>query len=414
MPYRSAWQVPKGTDVIRRIGRPNVGSLTLAPDGLQVRAREKFLWIQKFVLAGCPRGKLVEFANERAALQAPALAVPPYSTLRLWVERFQLYGLAGLVDTPGGRCKRTRQRKGKESALTESERHVVEQTALSNETPMVIARLAAEGREGRAKVIYQAVRRTVLVVRATQIHAAVIAAEGRAGHRARNELAIPRPSLPAGRRLSVDSTTLDLWIQTPGETATSTVAMRPTITIVTDEGSRRLVTFGVFLRAVNSEILRSLMAKAFVPGRNWLGLPTVPVPLEMNADLGSEHQKDFLDAMTFLGIRAVKRAPSSPKGGARVERLHETLQTTVLAHEIGYSKRHTPLDDAKPYVDRKERRMNDLYYEPFKLEVEKHDLLNLRQLEEKVRAWAVRYNDTPHASLSLMDVTVKQSLDRTA
>lgn len=412
--YRTAWQVPKGQAVPDRLRRPAVGSLSMAPDKLQARALEKYAWIQKFVMAGCPRGMLEVYARERLALGTAGLVVPRYSTLRFWVERFIAFGFAGLVDTPAGRRQCPPRTKGKRDALTPSEREVVETTALSNETATVIARLAARGQPARARTIYHAVRRLRLNLRAKQPHAAVIAAEGRAGHRARNELAIPRPALPAGLRLTIDSTTLDHWIQAPGEDLCRIIAMRPTITIVADEGSRRIITFGVFLRPVTSDILRSLMARAFVPGRNWPGLPTVQIPLEMNADLGSEHQKEFLAAMKLLGVRSVKRAPSAPKGGARVERLHETLQTSVLAHEIGYSKRHSPVDEAKPYVDRKERRMSDLYYEPFRLEVKKEDLLSLRELEEKVRAWAVRYNDTPHQALSLVDATVLQALGRTA
>ena len=405
-PYRKLGK--RGGKAPKHLSPPAYTSVAQAPTTLVQRAREKKQWIQSFVDAGCPPLQLMAFAADAAAGMTGPVTIPAYTTLRTWVERYLAFGgLRGLIDKPGGRRPRRTQNPG----LTEKQDAHLRLIAHANISAAQAARMLAPLGTKPVSTIYHTVSRTLHDVRAGAPHAFEIARSGGAGHRARNELSLPKPTVLPGERFAIDSTVLDCWIQMPSAEDGRVRAHRPVLTILEDEGSRRLLTFGLFLKQVDSQMMTSLMARVFVPGHNWLGLPTVVRPREINADHGAEHHGDFQRAMTDAGISFVDRLPEAPKGGAKVERLHRTMQMELFTGLVGASASYTPLDELKPYVDAKGRRIRDQRWETFKQEIAPELLFSMAELEEKIRTWAVAYNARPHRGLPQSQLRV---LDRSA
>lgn len=366
-----------------------------APRDLLARAaQEKYPWIARFLREGCPRGRLLEYAKAYGESQGfPESDVPPYTTLSTWVKVYRESGILGLIDKPNRFAGVSRVLTGE--FLTEFTLHA---TLGKGATDIlhVLAKKFVRRRLPKRAVIARALRR----FEAENPHLVAIARHGPMWFLHVCQGARPHPPVAGGYRLALDSTVADIWVRIP-DPDQGWVAVRVVLTIVEDIGSRLLVSFNLSLKAIDSGICLAVLGRAIGDGRNYPGLPTVGVPHEIAVDKGAEHLGAFQDALKNLRIAVTRRMPNAPRGGAHVERLIETVQTSVLRNLPGYSKTEKVFDPYAASERDAKRSLVALKYEPFRREVPLEALPTLPQLEQRILAWALVYNARSHPGLKV-------------
>jgi hypothetical protein len=422
-PYGRAWATT-GTSGKAYLKPPAYGSRAEVPEEIQDRALEKLGWIQAFVAEGCPRGQLKAFAERHAAYRKlPDSAIPRYTTLTTWVHRYRAFGFLGL-------CDGVRRDQDEPRAMTEEGQALLKtaieagvrsyttiKTLLDRHTPpLADAQLAWRPREGEAPVdrttSIHVVRRVAHAIERRSPHAVAYARHGPLWFRNHFQLAFEQGVYPGGWRLAIDSTVADIWakIRDPRAKATGGWrAVRPVLTLIEDVGTRLYVTHNLSVHyAVNSGICLGTLQRAIQQDHNYPGLISTGVPREMSCDKGSEHQGAFRKALKKLGITVVPRIHNDPQGGARIERLIQTVQVEVFAHEPGYSKTERIFDPYAPPEQDAKRTLTQLQYDKHRMDVDPRDLLTVRELEERLLAWAVDYNARPHRSLPTNDARTQR------
>jgi transposase InsO family protein len=385
---------------------PTYAVLSEAPQELVERAStEKLVWIQRFVREGCPRGKLLQYAREAAGAigQNPG-AVPPYTTLNTWVHRYKLYGLVGLVDA-------VRSDAGKSRVLDTEDVEKATQAFVGGKLNAkgTLQFLAAYGSD--ADPSYHTVWRAGKRAERENPHLFALARDGLTKFRNDFQLSSTHPLVMPGSRLSVDSTVADQWARiVDPHTEEGWAAIRPVLTVVQDIGSRLLVAFNLSLCPVDSGIVSGTVLRAVSQDAQDLvhpGLPSLGVPFEVATDGGPEHLKTFSAALRRLGIEHIKGGDNNPQKQAHVERLIATVQLEVFRNQIGYSATHKRFDPYAPAEKDAKRSLSQLKYDGYKLEVPVTALPTLEEVEQRILAWAIDYNERPHPSLPKESVLIR-------
>lgn len=396
-PYRQHWA--------RDLRKPPAGerppayaTVDEAPRPLVGRAMEKHRLIERFVRDGCPRGKLEEYAEAaaRAAGQDPEEVVPPYTTLRGWVIRCRAWGLRGLVD-------RTR-----ESQEEDARRILMRSWAIAaniggrltfGQTTDLLHSLLPEGEWHPST---STVRRWIRAYEAENPSVRVLAKLGEDGFRSRYRLAFPGRSLPPGVRFAIDTTPPDLIVRVPNLTPDRDwTLVRAFLTLILDEGSRKVLTFNLSLWPVDSQILLGTLRKILVPGANYPGLPTVPVPPEMRMDAGPEYLGGFRDTIKNLGIQ--NYVSNTPEENGRVERIFKSCKDGALGGLPGYTPTQSPTHGYIKSTSEGRRQLTQLKYEPIRVSIPEEMVLTLPELEAHLHAWALAHNARPHTSFRTSD-----------
>lgn len=396
--YRSAWS----GDTAEPQGRfvPAYAQLSEAPEDLLMRAaREKLPWIQRFVQEGSPWGRLRRYAEAYAeAAGILREQMPPYSTLNTWAHRYKEYGLLGLVD-------RVRSNAGELRAVSAEQEQLVEIALFGGKgtASTITELLASQARPGESVPSYETVRRTVRRMERRDPHLAAIARHGLLWWRNHHRLALTNGVLPGGYRFAVDSTVADVWIRVrdlsvPGGWR----PVRPVLSVVEDVGTRLLVAFNLSLVAIDSGIIKGTFLRACnqdVQNEVHPGLISPGVPFEISLDQGSEHRARFRELLTALRVEVVNERNNEPESHAHIERLIKTITFGLFRALPGYSETQKPFDPYAPAETDAKRRITSLRYDPYRLELPISGLLTIDELEERLLAWAVAYNDAPHAGL---------------
>ena len=359
------------------------------PADLKERAREKEKFVQKFVNEGCPRGKLMEYAR-KSAEGLGIDEVPPYTTLRDWAHRLRHWGRLGLADsTRDGSSRRLLDDREDEwiAAAVVGGRHSI--TAAHK----VLERLLKP--QGVQCPSRWTVARRVEEYKAKDPQIDKLSKAGREGFRERFRLAFPSHGLPPGVRFAIDSTVADIYARVPDVTAESGWrAFRPALTVIMDEGSRLALTYNLSLWAVDSSILLGTLRKACVPGANYPGLPEVSLAPEIRLDAGPEYLGTFRETLKDMGVELL--VGDVPEDNGRVERLIQTITTSVFSDLPGYTPIHKATDCYVPTVREADRTLRDLRYEPIRLSIPETALPTLAELDALIHAKLIAYNETPH------------------
>lgn len=406
--YREAWSAdaaaPQSTYV------PAHSQLSDVPLNLVMRAaREKLPWVRRFVAEGCPWGHLRRYAEDYAdAMGIPRSEVPPYTTLNTWAHRYKEYGLRGLVD---------RVRKDAESyrALTTEQEHELEIGLFGGKANYSsLAQMLAARSSDEEIPSYHTVRRAARRLEERDPHLAAIARHGLLWWRNHYRLALSHGVLPGGYRLSVDSTVADIWVRIPDQSLPEGWRpIRPVLTVVTDVGTRLWAAFNLSLVAVDSGIICGTFLRACnqdVQDEVHPGLISPGIPFEVCLDQGSEHRGGFRKLLDLLGVEVVPGRENEPEAHAHVERLIETITQQLFRLLPGFSETHKVFNPyAPPEADAK-RRVRDLKYDPYRLELPVTSLSTLDELEERILAWATVYNHRPHSGLPAESVALQQMI----
>ena len=391
--YNTAWSRGVAGAMERR-AIPYTKMSEAPPDLLERAWSDKYPWISRFVEEGCPRGRLVDYAQQHARAAGKSMElVPPYTTLNTWVKLFRQHGILGLVDKPSNVAGVSRMLTGKFLVQFEL------LATLGLGATEILNGLAAMFRRRRLPkrpVIARALRR----FEAEHPQLIAFARMGPLWFRHVCAAASPHPVVPGGVRLAMDSTVADIFVRIQNAACVDGwEAMRVVLTIVEDVGSRLFVAFNFSLYSIDSGICTAVLGRAVDQQRNYPGLVSVGVPKEMAVDKGSEHLGRFRATLEKLEISVVPRMPDAARGGAHVERLIETVQLEVFKNLPGYSKTEKVFDPYAPDDADTKRSLTALKYEPFRREVPLMQLLTLPQLEQYVLAWARVYNARPHKGL---------------
>lgn len=378
---------------------PGYDSLSDAPPDLVMRAAtEKLPWVQKFVLEGCPYGKLLPYAVASAELRnLPLEAVPPYKTLNTWAHQYMGYGILGLVD-------KVRKTAGDERVLDGEAKHLVEvglvggKQGYSNLTSFVNRHTPSHEKP----IKYHSIYRYAKKFKRENAALMAMATAGEVAVRNRFRLALSHGILPGGVEWAVDSTVANNWARIPDLTEPGGwKPVRPVFTLIEDIGSRVVLTFNFSLVAIDSGIILGTFQRAVDPAFNHPGLFSFPPPHRVSVDPGAEHRGVFSQAMKRMGIDLKVGRSNEPQGRARLERAIESVETEVFAHQVGYSATQKRFDPyAPPEADTK-RNLTQLKYDPYRLEVPIMALPRIPDLEAAVLGWATVYNDRSHRGLPL-------------
>jgi hypothetical protein len=388
---------------------PPYQTLDNAPRDLLTRAQvEKLPWIQAYVARGSPRGQLLQLARDYAVLQGkPESEIPPRATLYHWAQRYKHYGMLGLVDAVRGEA-------GTNPTLTPEAEETLEIlfTAKGGRTSIPSAlRLISDLLGADHVPSYDAARAWVRDFKAKHPAQMTIGELGVTGHRSHQEPSIKADQPRGGRRLAIDSTVADIWIRVPSPDHPGRwKPVRPALTVIEDVGSRSVVTFGVSLTAVSSHLMLALFRRAVLQEANWAELVSVPLPLEIVVDAGSEHRGVMQKQLENLRIRIRGREENRPQQNARVERVIQTFGLEVFSHLPGYSKTEKRFEPYGPAEGDVKRSLKSLEYDPYRLEILPEHLLSLRELEAKILGWAVLYNARAHPGLCPNDPQVRSAL----
>lgn len=199
---------------------------------------------------------------------------------------------------------------------------------------------------------------------------------------------------------ALDSTLLDLWVRVDDpEHPTGFRVVRTWVSLMLDVGSRAAITFEVTLRKPTAGSMLSLLRRAWVPGENWQGLRTVPLPLHVRVDAGAEHKGAFQDALRPLGLdKRVVAGPSERQ--AHIERaVHTVFGQLAIEDELG----DTNVDRAATATDLSSRDhargRKAAAAEPLRTERDPVDFKSLDELIEHLREVLLRYNARRHDGL---------------
>lgn len=392
--YAMAWDREAGPKSY--IKAPHFANLTDAPPELQKRAWAKYHWVHRFVELGMPRGRLMELAEKYAeAMGVPKEKIPKYNTLRTWALQLASYDVVGLVDRP-------RKDIGTRRAMSEEQMQMVELGVVGAKSgPARVFDLILKHAPGDELPSYDTVCRAVKDFKRDNAQLVAFASGGALYWRDVFSVAFSHGILPAGYRLSVDSTVADLWVRIWDGKIQGWRAVRPVLTVVEDIGSRAFLAFNLSLVAIDSGVITATFLRAInaeAQSRVHPGLPSVGIPYEVAVDKGAEHQALFTQLLDELQINRLGKN-DNPRGQSHIERIIETVTTEVLAHQPGYSKTHQVFDPYAPEEGDTKRTMSQLKYEPYRGEVPVDELITLERLEESIWAWATTYNRRPHVAL---------------
>ena len=371
------------------------------PRDLLERAHQKRTLIQRFVQEGCPRGMLVVYAEQAAeAMNWAQEDMPAYTTLCGWVHRYRTWGILGLVD----RVRRSPQSDVFTAIMRSWAIAAVVGGRLSyRRVKELLKSLLPDG--ARCPSV-STIRRWFKDYEVRNPKIRELAKLGPDGFRSRFRLAFPADTLPPGLRSAIDTSPGDLVVRVPDLTAeTGWRLMRAFLTLVVDEGSRRLLTFNLSLWPVDSRVLLGVLRRVLVPGQNYPGLPTVSVPPEIRIDAGPEYLKGFWDTVKGLGIRPL--VATTPEENARVERLFRSVKEGALGGLPGYMPTQRVESRYRKPGTGKGPRLTELRYEPVRLSIPEDMVRTLPELEAHLHAWALIYNQKPHSSLSTSDQALR-------
>jgi hypothetical protein len=374
---------------------PGYAAITEVPPELLERALAKLQWINGFVNAGCPRGELLNYAEGAAKLmRRPRHDVPKYSTLFGWVRRHREFGLLGLVD-------RVRGDAGQVKSISAD--LVTTATTLrvgAKMGPASIRRFIADRWPGKEVPEYHALRRVIRRFERDNPHLIAIADDGLPGYRNRFRLAMAGTNWPGGDTLAVDSTVMDLWVRVRDlEAPSGWKAVRLALTVVSDVGSRLFVTFNLSFRPVDAGILLGTFRRVVNQDANYPGLLSPGMPRRIVMDKGAEHQGAFREMLDAYHVEILPGENNHPERNSREERLIQTVQTEVLSQRLGYSKTQSPFNAYARADKEQTRRLKDLRYEEYKLEIPVEALMTVEQVEAEIAGWAHVYNGRPHSGL---------------
>jgi transposase InsO family protein len=387
--------------------KPMFVEVSLAPSDLVQRAvKNKLPWIKRYLKEGCPRGKLMPFAEEARVAAGLDGEVPPESTLRTWVRRYKQFGIGGLIDSVASGA-------GKSLVLGEEGEVLLVAAVLGGGQTVEAARaFIVRHSGGKIKPSYNTVRRAVLRLRRDKAHLFAMARNGPVYFRNVFRMAVAQGALPAGYRYEIDSTVADIWVRVPDpKNPGKWVAVRPVLTVIQDTGSRAILAFGFSLAAVDSGIVLGTFRRAVDQACNYPGLVSLGLPVEVAVDRGSEHRGAFLRAMETLGVTVIAGIPNEPQGQAHVERVLGTITSEVFAHQIGYSRTQKRFDPYAPADADAKRSLSSLKYDTYRPEILGEQLLTLPQLEAKVLGWASVYNDRSHQGLPSDSPELRRLID---
>jgi hypothetical protein len=407
-PRAAGWAGGAGT-AKGYVREPVYASVAEAPEDLVTRAvQSKLPWVQRFVDGGCPRGKLLEYARAYArGVGIPEADIPPYTTLNTWVHQYRAYGLRGLIDAVRGDA-------GTSRTVTGGAADALEAALLGGQIGYTTIQDTIESAvpAQHAAPKYGAVRRAAARYERDNAPLVMLARYGLSYFRQHYESALSLGVLPGGYHLAIDSTVLNLWVRVLVSLAPERwVPMRPVLTVVEDVGSRYFATFNLALHAIDSGICLGTLRRALVPGANWPGFLTIQRPRVISFDQGSEHRGQFGRAVKAMGIDVIKRMPNAPKGGAPVERLIQTIETEVLTDMPGYSPRQEPIDPYALKESEGSRRLSQLKYEPYRMEIPVSALCTLGDVAARIAGWGASYNARPHVGLALEPFQVRRLVD---
>jgi hypothetical protein len=384
-----------GTPSAADLTPPAYAAMTEVPPELQERALEKLQWISSFINAGCPRGELGEYAKRAAELMGHApSAIPPNSTLYGWIRRYREFGLLGLADA-------VRSDAGIVKSMSADVVDLATTLRVGAKLgPAALQCFLAERSFGVEVPEYHTLRRVLRAFERDHPHLIAIADEGLANYRNRFRLALAGTNRPGGDTLAVDSTVMDLWVRIRDLQAPSGWRpVRVVLTVVSDVGSRLFVTFNLSLKAVDAGILLGTFRRVIDQDANYPGLLSPGMPRRIIMDKGAEHQGAFRDMLNTHGVEILPGEHNHPERNAREERLIQTVQMEVLTHKPGYSKTQTPFNPYAAADKEQTRRLKDLKYEAYKLEVPVEMLMTVEEVEAEIAGWAHVYNARPHTGL---------------
>jgi hypothetical protein len=388
------------TGVNAALREPQFSDWDQAPTALRDRAVEKYPWIRRYTDTPAQmrkRGLLMESARAYAAYRnIPESEIPPYTTLRTWAERYDLYGMVGLVD-------RVRSDAGTIRTMTD-EQHLIMQVAMLGGklgASAVLALLVKHSPAGQSVPSYPVLWNAMKAYQQEHADLIAMAREGELYWRDRFDLALSHGVLPGGLCLSVDSTVADRWVRIFDLSEHVWMAVRPVLTVIEDVGSRSLIAFNLSLLPVDSGIItgtffRAINAEAQADVHP--GLPSVGIPYEIRLDKGSEHQAHFRHVLDQLQIH-VRGTHDNPKGQAHVERVIGTITTELFASSLGGSSNTAVFDPYLPRTGDSKRSLKKLPWNQARVEVPVSSLQTLEELEEEILSWATVYNQRPHPGL---------------
>ena len=326
---------------------PQFARVEDAPPDLQRRVNRRLPWVNAIL----DRPINVSVAR---ALDAHAEAagvdqkdIPTRTTALTWVSRYQEFGWTGLLDrvradagTIRTLCRIPAALEFDQAALDLLiETEVVGAKGTTQDVAhRVNERLQAAQRRGRCAVIpYPTVWRWVNEWRRRNGHLVHFAYDGTGAHAEDLRLHLGMGVFPAGVLHSFDSSPADEWVRMPDSSALGWRRVRPHVTRSIDVGSRAILTFEVTVGGLTANAVLGVVRRAYVPGENWEGLPTVPVPQFVRADTGPEHWKEVEAALRKLELSAVA-PPTPPEARAHIERLHRTLNVRVSVGQLGQTR----------------------------------------------------------------------------
>lgn len=375
---------------------PAYTSLDEVPaDIMQRGLTEKLPWIQKFINSGYPRGKLKEYARDYAlSLDIDPADVPPYTTLNTWAHRYREFGLLGLMDG-------VRADAGASRTVPPQVGDVAKIFRVGGKMgPSDILTALHEHFDTDKIPEYDALRRFIRKYERDNPHLMVLADEGFAGWRNKFRLALAGTNWPGGFVYAVDSTVADIWVRVRDQSAPEGWrAVRLVLTVIEDVGSRLLVTFNLSFKAVDAGILKGVFRKAVVQDANHDGLLSPGLPRSVLLDEGAEHQGQFREMLDLYSVGILGGAGYHPERNGREERLIQTLQREVFGALLGYSKTHQRFDPYARPDKELTRRLTDLKYDPYRLEVPVMALQEVQELEAKIIGWGQNYNAWTHSGL---------------
>lgn len=155
--------------------------------------------------------------------------------------------------------------------------------------------------------------------------------EGEAGYRAA-QVYLTRPSAPRGSVWEMDHKNLPILVLPPR----GATAVTPWLTTVIDEGSRALVGWAISLTPHSGTVLTAVrMALCHDPERGPFGAVPARVRIDRGLDFAAKAVKDVLAALVIDRHRLPE---FSPHRKGKVERIHLTIDQTLLCTLPGYTE----------------------------------------------------------------------------
>ncbi|MCC6769778.1 MAG: hypothetical protein IT360_01085 [Gemmatimonadaceae bacterium] len=383
---------------------PRFARLEDAPEELQRRVTFRYPWVQAAM--GRPPKQSVERAlREHAQLTGVATAdIPKRSTVLTWVRRFEAFGRCGLLDglRADAGTKRALKRLPAKAGLTPDEvEHLIAVVVCGakGKTIDVVHLVNERLRRFGVEVPYQTVWDWVDAYRRRHPHDVHFAHEGQGAFAEDTRLHLGMASVPPGMLHSFDSSPADEWVRIPDPTeADGWRRVRPIITRVIDVGSRSALSFEVTIGSLTADIVLGVLRRAYVPGENWEGLPTVDLPKTTRADTGPEHRAVVEQVLNDFHLSTVG-PPLDPESRTHIERLHRTLGELTSRGELG---RTTTSRVAKPTDTSTREHARGKRARDREVRRAERPLMTLRTLEEFVDAClraVIAYNRRAHSGL---------------